>query len=225
MKYLDKANSLRSFLQQNSGKKLKRKSYQGGGSSCPAGQTWSAELGRCASAYENSYVQGLKKDREDIMGLYKSGADKALIDSRTQAFKQKYKRESGEPVQIFCNKYDCKIPPEIPPSTTSSTVSIIPPPTVPPRTIPPPVEESEELEEEDGDETEEETSSTYRSKPKKTRNRTIRWRPLRRTARRRRPSRLCPSGDCFFDGFKKGGVRSSNSILKQAYINKLNKSK
>jgi len=97
--------------------------FQSGGTSCPEGKTWSAELNRCVSSYEANYVKGLKKDREDIIGLYRTGADKALIDARTQAFKQKYKKESGEAVQLFCDKYDCKIPPETFSSTTTTNTN------------------------------------------------------------------------------------------------------
>jgi hypothetical protein len=97
--------------------------FKSGGTSCPEGKTWSAELNRCVSSYEANYVKGLKKDREDIIGLYRTGADKALIDARTQAFKQKYKKESGEAVQLFCDKYDCKIPPETFSSTTTTNTN------------------------------------------------------------------------------------------------------
>jgi hypothetical protein len=97
--------------------------FQSGGTSCPEGKTWSAELNRCVSSYEANYVKGLKKDREDIIGLYRTGADKTIINARTEAFKQKYKKESGEPVQLFCDKYDCKIPPETFSSTTTTNTN------------------------------------------------------------------------------------------------------
>ena len=96
------------------------RSFGTGGSFCPEGNTWSQELNRCVTSYEDNYVKGLKKERQDIIDLYKSGAEKAIIDSRTQAFKNKYKNESGEPMQLFCDKYNCKIPPETFSSTTTT---------------------------------------------------------------------------------------------------------